>query len=217
MATNKALIDQWMSRLGQRTSTRVREDLVSEVVSAIQDLEAEPFIPWFLQATASLNFAADDSFKSLPNDFAIEREGSRPYYVLEGTTYFLTKMVSGAIYGYTTEKTRPVRYSLVGDEFHIRPVADQSYTIYVPYYAKTDGAGFSDDSVDVSNIWLLEAREWVANKALAIVAGQHLQNERMEQKFFALEGRHKRKVYNKHIAREAQNQDYEVGGASDGS
>lgn len=215
--TNAELIEQMMSRLGQRRSVRVRADLVTEVTSAIVDLEAEPFIPWFLQDTAELAFDEGLSFVELPDDFSIEREGTRPYYVLEGTTCFLTKMISGAIFGYTTTDTSPQRYSIIGNEMHIRPVADQDYVINVPYYAKTDGAGFADNSNPISNIWLLEAREWVINKALAIVAGQHLQNERLEAKFFALEGRHKRQIYSKHIAREAQNQDYEVGGSSDGT
>jgi hypothetical protein len=215
--TNAELIEQLMSRLGQRRSTRVREDLVTEVTSAIEDLEVEPFVPWFLESTATLAFSEGLTFVDLPADFSIERESTRPYYVLEGTTYYLTKMVSGAIFGYTTSNTAPQRYSIIGNEIHIRPVADQDYTIYLPYYAKTNASGFDDNANQISNVWLLEAKEWVANKALAIVAGQHLQNERLEAKFLALEMRHKRQIYSKHIAREAQNQDYQVGGASDGT
>lgn len=215
--TNAELIELMMSRLGQRKSTRVRADLILEVSAAIEDLEAEPFVPWFLQATASLEFLEGSAFVSLPEDFAIERESARPYYVLEGTTHYLTKTVSGAIFNYTSSTTAPQKYAIIGDEMFIRPVADQDYTIYLPYYAKTGASGFADNSDEISNVWLIEAREWVVNKALAIVAGQHIQNAEMEAKFFALEGRHKRKVYSKHIAREAQNQDYEVGGATDGS
>jgi hypothetical protein len=216
MTTNSELIDQWMSRLGQRTSTRVRADLVSEVNSAIKDLEVQPFVPWFLQKTATLSISTDDVLAALPSDFIIEREGHRPYYTREGTVHYLTKMVAGMIYGYTTTEVRPMRYAIDGNNFLFRPVADQAYTIYVPYYGKT-GGGFVDDSADISNIWLLNAEEWVGAKALKMTAGTHLQNKGLAADFVGLEAAQKAAVYKLHIARESQNQDYEVGGISDGS
>lgn len=216
MTTNAELIDQWMSRLGQRTSTRVRADLVAEVNSAIRNLESEAFMPWFLQSTLTLNVAIDESFRLLPTDFVIEREGTRPYYVLEGTVYYLRKMISGAIFGHVTENTRPTRYSIIGNEFHFRPVADQAYAINIPYYAKT-GGGIAYDQAEVDNLWLLNAEDWVAYKALKTTAGFHLQNTQKAADFAQMEHSEKLSIYKLHQAREAQNQDYEVGGISDGS
>ena len=213
---NSEQIDIWMSRLGQRKSQRLRTDLVAEINAAIQDLESQPFVPWFLQKTATLSVATGDSFKDLPSDFFIEREGTRPYYVLEGTTYFMRKMISGAIFGFTTTSTRPIRYSLTGNEFHFRPVADQAYSILVPYYGKT-GGGVLDDSNEVSNLWILNATEWIANKALKVTARTHAQNQPLAADFAALEIQAKNNLYRLHEAREHVNQEYEMGGVSDGS
>ena len=74
MTTNSELIDQAMGRLGGRTSTRLRADLVSEVNTTIDNFEQGTFIPWFLEATATLDIVADDTFVTLPEDFAIEAD-----------------------------------------------------------------------------------------------------------------------------------------------
>lgn len=213
---NSELITQWMSRLGQRKSTRVREDLLTEINSAIIMLERKPFIPWFLQKTAQLQINADVSTLNLPLDFSLERENTRPYFVEEGTVYYLTKVIAGKIYGYTTGSTRPQAYALIGDTIEFRPIADKSYTLMLRYYATTSG-GVLDDDLEVSNLWLLNAPEWIASKACKMTARFHLQNQPLAADFQALELMEKRETYNYHEAREHQNQDYIVGGISDGS
>lgn len=216
MSTHKELLDRWMGRLGSLRSTRVRADLLSEVNAAILDLENEAFIPWFLNRTGTLSIAQNDLFVTLPGDFLIEQEKHRPYYVLEGKTYYLKKVTSGAIYGVETSNTRPTFYSINGSEFHFRPVADQAYTIYFPYYQKS-GDPMTDDEDNVTNKWLLNAPEWIGMRALKMTAGTHLQNEKKGSVFAGLEREQKQKIYKRHIAREAQNQEYEVGGISDGT
>lgn len=213
---NSEQLDVWMSRLRSRKSVNLRADVVAEVNAAIVDLERKPFIPWFLEVNTPLTLALDSGNVALPANFSLEREGWRPYYVLEGTVYYLTKRVEGKVVGHVTEKTSPQIYGIIGDTLEFRPLADQEYTLNFYYYARTDG-GFADDGSAVSNLWLLNVPEWVFAKAAVIVARMHLRNEELARDMAQLEIRSKTDAYKYHEARKHQNQDYEVGGASDGT
>jgi hypothetical protein len=212
--TNAQLIDQAMSRLGQRKSTRVRSDIVSEINTAINTLERGDFHPWFLEETATLSVVSGESFKVLPTDYLIEADDSRPYFIESGTTYFLTKRFYGVLMGETPPELR--FYAIRGEEFHFRMVADKAYTIYVPYYAKQTGNLVDDDTV-VSNKWLIEAFDWTISEALKVVASVHLHSTELAQTHAAIALRAKRDIFKHHEARVNKNQDFEVGGATDGS
>ena len=214
MSTNKEFIDQAMGRLGQRTSTRVRANVIEEVNTAIEDLERGTFFPWFLHKTATLNVVADDTFVNLPSDFALEEDETRPYYVEEGTVYYLTKRFYGALLG--EDPTSLKFYATRGTEFHFRMVAEKDYTIILPYYGKTVDP-LADNTDPVSNLWLLEAKNWVLGKSLSIVAATNLQNPNLATTMAALEIKSRTDVYNYHEARLNQSQDFEVGGVTDGS
>lgn len=214
MSTNRELIDQAMGRLGQRTSTRIRANVIEEVNTAIDDLERGTFFPWFLEKTATLDVMSEDSFINLPADFAIEADETRPYYVREGTVFYLTKRFYGTLIGEVSTSLK--YYAVRGTEFHFRMAADKEYSIIVPYYAKTVDP-LVDTTDDVSNLWLLEAKNWVLGKALGLVASTNLQNPNLAKTFAVLEFKSKTDIYNYHEARVNQNQDFEVGGSSDGS
>lgn len=214
MSTNAQFIDQAMGRLGQRTSTKIRANVVEEINTAIEDLERGTFFPWFLSKTATLSVVANDTFKDLPSDFALEEDETRPYYVEEGTVFYLTKRFYGTLLGETPTSLK--FYATRGTEFHFRIPADKSYDIIVPYYAKTIDP-LVDDTTPVSNLWLLEAKNWILGKALSVVAATNLQNLNLATTMAALEVKSRTDVYNYHEARMNQNQDFEVGGATDGS
>lgn len=216
MTTNAQLLDQAMSRLGQRTSTRVRADVLTEINQTINTLERGTFIPWFLEETATLAVVSGESYKDLPSDFAIEADESRPYWIdADGETHFLTKRFYGALPG-ESAATSLKYYAIRGSEFHFRMVADGAYTIYVPYYARQTG-DFDDNGEVVSNKWLIEATEWVLGDALQRVAAFHLHNGELATMHNLAAQRAQRELFNFHEARVNKNQDFEVGGASDGS
>lgn len=216
MTTNAQLIDQAMSRLGQRTSTRVRADVVTEINTTIDTLERGTFIPWFLEQTATLSIVSGESMKALPSDFTIEADESRPYWIdADGETQFMTKRFYGALPG-EHDATKVQFYAIRGSEFHFRMVADASYTIYVPYYAKQTG-NLADNDSTVSNLWLIDAKEWVLGDALQRVAAFHLHNAELATMHNLAAQRAQRELFNFHEARVNKNQDFEVGGASDGT
>lgn len=214
MTTNAELLNQAMSRLGGRSSTRLRADVLAEINTAIDTLERGTFHPWFLEQTASLSIVADDTFVDLPSDFAIEADESRPYYVLNGTTYYLTKRFHGTLQGEVPTSLK--YYAIHGTEFHFRMPADIAYTVYLAYYARETG-NLVDNATAVSNLWLINAKDWVLAVALKVVAATITQNDGLAVKMAALETKAKNELYVHHEARININQDFEVGGASDGS
>jgi len=196
MTTNTELIDQAMSRLGQRKSERVKTDVIMEINTAIENLEKATFRPWFLEKTATLSVVLNDTFKALPDDFLIEAEESRPYFVLEGTVHFLTKRFFGMLVGEDPPELR--YYAIRGNDFHFRfPVVD--------------------NTTPVSNLWLLNAKDWVFGKALGVVAAFHIHNNELAVSMSAAEIAARNDLYVFHEARINENQDFEVGGASDGT
>lgn len=214
MTTNAELLNQAMSRLGQRKSTRVRADVVTEINTAIEVLERGTFRPWFLEKTATLAVVKDDTFAALPTDFLIEAEEVRPYFVLEGKVHYLTKRFYGMLVGETPPEVR--YYAIRGNDFHFRRPADIAYSIIVPYYAQTNDL-LVDDTTDVSNPWLLNAQDWVFGKALGVVAAFHVHNQELAVNFSAAERQAKSDIYIFHEARINENQDFEVGGSSGGT
>ena len=214
MTTNRELLDNALSRLGQRKSLRVRDDTIFEINQAIETLERGTFFPWFLEKTATLSLVVGDTFKALPTDFAIEQEDTRPFFVEEGAVKYLTKRFFGALQGEVPTDLR--FYAIRGNDFHFRIAADKAYTVTVLYMART-GGGFVDTTDDVSNLWLIDAAEYVTSMALVRVARFHLQNENLASDFVALEQKSKRDLYVHHESRVNLNQDFEVGGSTDGS
>lgn len=214
MTTNSELLDQAMGRLGGRSSTPLRANVLLEINTAIDTIERGTFFPWFLEQTAELSIVENDTFKAMPTDFAIEADESRPYYVLEGTVFYLTKRFHAALQGEVPTSVK--FYAILGNDFHFRMPADQAYTINVPYYARETG-NLVDDGTTVSNLWLINALDWVFGAALKVVAATRIQNDKLAVTMAAMEQKAKQDLYVFHEARINLNQDFEVGGASDGT
>lgn len=214
MATNEELLNQAMGRLGTRASPVLRAHVLNEINTAIDNLERGTFFPWFLEKTASLSVVVDDTFVSLPADFAIEADESRPYYVQGGGNFYLTKRFHAALQGEVPTSLK--FYAIHGTEFHFRHVADKAYTIFLPYYGRQTG-NLVDDATTVSNLWLINAKDWVLGMALKVVASVYIQNDALSLKHAGAENQGKQTLYVHHEARININQDFVVGGASDGT
>ena len=214
MPTNSELLDNAMSRLGQRTSQKIRADLLYELNNVIKTLEAGTFFPWFLEGLDTLGVVADDTFVALPADFALEVEEARPYFTLNGEVYYLKKTFFALLQGKTNTDMR--FYALQGGQLHFRGAATEAVTINFPYYKKT-GGGVVDDGLEVSNLWLLNVEEWVVNEALTRVAAFHVRDSNKAAEFATLAQKAKKEAYIYHESRIHTSMDYEVGGATDGS
>lgn len=215
MSTNKELIDQAMARLGSRKSQRLRDSVVQEINTAIDVLERGTFLPWFLQETATLVIPANTPFVTLPDNFAREQEDTRPYY-FEGTTKvsFLTKRLHPQLM--QSDISTLSLYSINGNEFHVRTVSTIEQTIYLEYYAKATG-NLVDDENAISNPWLIDAKDWVLGKALKTAALGAGGNRQLASDMAELETAARNDVYAFHESRVHTNQDYEVGGSTNGS
>lgn len=214
MTTNAELIDLAMGRLTQRKSVRLRAAVVNEINSVINQLERGKFFPWFLQQTATLSALANSTFVALPLDFALEKEESKPYYVLEGKVFYLTKRLYAVLQGETPNTTR--LYAIFGGSLHYRAMPSEDLTINLLYYAKA-GGNLVDNTTALSNPWLIEAQEWVVNKALTTVAADVVGDVEKGLTFAAKARAAHNDLYAYHESRTHQNQDYFVGGSTDGS
>ena len=215
--TNAQMIDLAMSRLGRRKSTDLREQVVLEINMAIDRLETGMFIPWFLEGTVETIWqgSSQQGYTWLGPQFSKEVENTRPYYVLDDTVHYLEKRFYGVLVG--EEPTGIEYYAIRGqNEFHVRKVPEVDMSIYVPIYLKSVSPLLDDDE-EVNNSWLLYAHDWVIAEALSYVAAFHLNNEKLATIHEIAARKAKNDQYTFHEARKHENQDYFVGGASDGT
>lgn len=213
MATNAEKIEQMMSRLGQRTSQRVRTDLVAELNTAIEHLETQPFIPWFLRTTSFLTLPEGSTVVSLPSNYLREREEFLPYYSYDGTNYYIEKRLLGALPGFKPIISTPEVYAIDGGQFHFRPAAPEEIEVTFTHYSRSNDPVLDNDE-EVTNPWLIEAFEYVSCVTLKNIATFHVQNLPLGEIFASLEFRYYGQLYKYHESRIHEGQDYYVGGAS---
>ena len=218
MGTNAELLTQAMSRLGQRSSTRVRADVLAEINTTIDRLERGGFLPWFLEQTATIAVVASTASYSISTSFIREVEECRPYWVLSGVSPITTQVTYLQKRGYSDlrglgSETSLKYYAIQDQKIHIRMVPDVAYALYLQYYHRQTG-NLADDSSTVSNLWLVNAHDWVVNEALATVADLHLHNSKLADKLRSYARAAKADLYIYHESRVHTNQDYYVGGSS---
>lgn len=216
MATNTENIDLMMSRLGQRRSERVRADAIAELNAAIVDKERQPFIPWFLAGTEQVAVSTGETFKLISNNYLREVEDTQPYYMLDGRPKRLLKVTVEELDLYNGSATAPEVYTIIGNEFHFRPMADEPRTIFVRCYTRSADP-IVDNDQETSNPWLINAFEYITSAALKKVAGLHIKDQEGAANFTALETQHRRELYTFHESRIHVGQDYFVGGISNGT
>jgi len=213
MSTHSEIIDLGMSRLGRRRSTEVRRDLVTEINSFLKRLSRQSFKPWFLMDMDTLTFEAGEVVKPLADDFSLEVEASRPFFTYDGEVEYLQKLSYAMLEGQTGTKNF---YAIEGNNIHIRPTPSEQQVVSFLYY-KNDEGELVDNAIEATNLWLVNAEDWIVNSAASRVARFHTIARDLAQDLADDAREFKTELYVLHEARKHQNMDYYVGGASDGS
>ena len=174
-----AAVDLIMSRLGKRSDSALRVDVISEM-TFVQDvlLEGGIFLPWFLLSeSATTTTTADDERVQLPSAFLGEWEEGALYRVPDtGNDIQLIKDDYEALKGRYTGTGAPTHYDLAGDYFYLKPTQDAAYTIKMRYYQRaTSLAGTYGDATNIENLWLKWASDVFIGEVGVIIAGQVLQ------------------------------------------
>lgn len=223
MSTNAEVIELAMSRLGQRASTRLRADVLAEINASINSRERAPWLPWFLRDSewfeySDFAFAPGFGTATLDSAFLRERESTRVYR-FSATDFkytFLTRAVLGLIHT-EQDATTQTHYDISGLSLQIAGVPVDNGDIYVIHYYKAQTGNLVDDGSAVSNLWLINAQDYILAHALRNVADFHVQNTKLASRFALQQQEAFNELYAYHESLEHENTDYFVGGSSDGS
>lgn len=187
--TRDEAVDIIMKRLGNRTDTSLRDDIIAEmVVTQATLLEGGPWLPWFLIKQDTLSLSADAYSVALPTDFLQEWEdgglyhfdasassGSNPWTLLIRDDW---DVIENTYANTTTGK--PTHYDIVGNNILVAPTADVAYTLYYRYFGADDTLeGTYGDANNVENEWLKYAQDWFMGEVGVVIAGQYLQSDTM--------------------------------------
>lgn len=227
MTTNAEILDLAMSRLGHRTSPKVRADTLQELNVAIDTAERAPWLPWFLASDYVALVPAGAYYTVLPSNFLREKEDTRPYTLDGVKATHLTKVPFGMLQSQDPATAFSLYSIQVGDGrnqgggieklIHFRAAgAADSQLVYMNLYRAQTG-DVVDDTSNISNLWLTEARDYIMFKALRTVAEFHIQNDKLAQLFAIREFQALKILVDYHVSLDSENQDYFVGGSSDGS
>lgn len=207
--TNTGYLDLIMGRLGARTNPRVRSALIDETNVAKLQLENGKFLPWFLETTGAWVLSPSVNYYDLPSNFIREIE-DREAFIWDpdsGEETRIHKLRDEDRYRLSTSADAtglPARYSITGTRFYFVPAPDKAYEFRIPYMGYTPD--FADDAT--LHTWLAYAPNVLLGLAASVVAGFHLQNERLEARMAGLHQNAWRELYAQHEARLHTNMDY---------
>jgi len=146
----------------------------------IQSLERSPFHPWFLEKTSSgLVTVADVQTVALPTDFLLMVEDTKIYLIDSDEVYH--EQTRGyhedmeRIYNAADAGT-PAGYDIFAGNIYFGPKPDGVYTIRLKYYQRTTPP--SDDGVEVSNLWTLNAEDFMVTSLAARLCDIYTMDER---------------------------------------
>ena len=202
-----AFVDLLMNRLGARTSSTLRDKIISEMVFVQENtLEGGDFLPWFLITNDdTLVSVASQEYINLPSDFIREWEDGgfwvndstdtvNPWKQLVRDDYDIIKKKSPP----TTEDA-PARYDRDGSRLLLRPIPDRVYSFDLWYYQQDSSlAGtYGDAGASEENGWLQHASDWMLGEVGLLVYSLHLQgtNQNIIQLFQALKVMGQDRVY----------------------
>lgn len=200
--------DTLLSLLGQRLGNRT--DLTTRMITEVQllqevRLEQNSWIPWFLETEmATSATVAGEERLALPTDFLAEIE-EQTLWLYDSTQDVvwipLRKMAYDNMLAKYPDTGRPKAYSLGPDEYRFGPVPDDIYTVKMRYKAK-------DDILDtnIENKWLKHASDVVLAELGIVMAEKHMQHPKLAETFRNDAGVAWTRLYNKHVAREEENQ-----------
>lgn len=208
--TRDEFVTLLQARLGNRT------DLADMIILEMQFAQSTilegtgAFTPWFLATEmTNTNTVAGEERVELPTDFLAE---------IEEQSLWLYDVTSDSPYtelhkrGYDTSLLRyqtqaiPRQYSIEGNYLLLRPIPDVEYNIRWRYYAKEPVL-----STNIENKWLIEASDLFLAEVGNIMAGVHLQNDKLAMAFQQAAGIARQRLYTFHEARKHVNRTYGMG------
>lgn len=207
--------DEFVTTLGYRLGNRT--DLAAKIIAEMVYVQSTllegtgAFTPWFLETEmANVDVPEGEERVPLPGDFLGEIEeqslwlydaaNSSPFTELHKTAY------DRIILKYQTPGT-PREYALVGNYILLRPVPNAIFNIRMRYYAKD----ISVATGNIENAWLKNAADLLMAETGAIMAGDHLQNQALADKFSAAAAIARDRIYKKHESRKHTNRSYGMG------
>lgn len=220
MALNRTqIIATVLNRAGNRGNDAVLLAAAkTELDLVISELEADPFLPWFLLSTEqTMSIAAGDPNVTLPADFIREYEDEDVWYY-NSSNYPTKKKLEKVDIDDLTERYRttdadePVVYALVGSQFILGPMpntAAAAGSLKTRYYQRA--AALSD--VVLTNAWTLNA-DWVLiNRLGGVIARQYIRDAALADGFDVAAKNSFLKLQAAHVAREQANRRGQMGGS----
>lgn len=209
-----AAVDIIMFRSGNRKDPGLRDAIIAEMAYVQENiLEHANFQPYFLLTeTVPLSTTVGDERISVPSDFIMEWEEGALYLVEDdGSLTLLYKDDMEKIRANTSGVGKPIAYDLAGEYFLLGPTPDKVYNLQMKYYGKAESlAGTYGDAANIENVWLKNASDWFIAEVGAIIAAQHLYNEKLAVMYIRQGAEAKKKLMNGDIARREVNKDREM-------
>lgn len=197
-------------RLGDRTD--MGERIIAEMPFVQrQELEQHAWLPWFLETElAEALTAPGDARVALPEDFLAEIDEQHLWIVKEAgqPSVELLKWEYDDAKRQFPGSGEPVAYAVTGRYFHLFPTPELAYPVQMRYYAMAP-----DMSLDNSETpWLKYASDVVLNALGRHIAGTHLQNPQLAERFAADLQNAWTTLYTRHTARQEVNMERALGG-----
>ena len=186
-----AAVDLLMLRLGQRTNTNLRGQIIGEMVFVQENLmEGNATQFWFtLKDSSGLVTVADTETVTLPSDFMQEWEEGALYVTDASGSQKEVKKADWdtiAIHTNLSGTGLPEFYSIDITNISLRKIPDVVYTLDIKYHgSQEDLSGVYGDAANVENAWLKYASDWMIAETGMIIASQYLQSESMTAMFHA--------------------------------
>lgn len=162
--TNEQFYTQVLVKARRPGDQTLRAVLEAEFRQLLQTLEQGAFHPWFLEKTSSgLVTVAGTQTVDLPEDFLLPVEDTRVKCIdSEGAHTLLVRRFHEDIEDEYEEEDSglPEIYDIFEGKIYLGPTPDAVYTIRLKYYQKSTAPAV-DSSADVTNLWILNAEEYV--------------------------------------------------------
>lgn len=200
-------IDVFKYRLSRFTDTSAVfiSMCLSELNQAKTRLEAEATLPWWLVSEESyFILTVGEERARLPPDFLREIETANLQVEDPDSGEFFNDLKKGFLDEARIRwpgTGRPRSYSIIGNYFHVLPIPDKAYKIWMPYAAKADPITAEEDSV-----WLDNQPDYIISEA-GIPLATTLRNVEALQLFTAMNAKERDTVMRNARAREMENFD----------
>jgi hypothetical protein len=205
--TNAQVLDNMMARLGNRQSPKLRGSVLFELNNKINLLEGGALLPWFLQKEWAFQLVVNQITYDLPADFLREEEEGALRVSYQGRPIAFVGKVAKEDLVYEGDDPA-LCYTLFGEKLQIAPTPDTTYDCVLEYLAASTDV--TDTGVPVSNVWLLNAYNFVTYGALVAIANFHVQDPEMAARFEREEAKARDALWRTHEARQHTNRDYKI-------